>query len=91
MSSNPIIYTLIAPSTEGNYTISGTFKDDLQNTGIVTGATTIKVGASLVSSYDVNGNGRIDKDEAIQAVMDYFRGGITRQEAIEIVTAYFSG
>lgn len=46
---------------------------------------------SEVRAYDANGNGRIDRSEAVQAVMDYFAGIITRQEAIEVVMAYFSG
>ena len=42
-------------------------------------------------SYDTNGNGRIDKIEAIQAVIDYFNGTITKQDTINVVLAYFSG
>ena len=90
MGSDPIIYTLTAPSLEGNYTLSGTFKDELQNTGVITGTTCIRVGANLASSYDTNCNDRIDKNEAVQAVMDYFRGVLTRQDAIGFVMAYFS-
>jgi hypothetical protein len=62
-----------------------------QNTGIVTGTTRIIIGGDLRSSYDVNGNGRLDRNEAVQAVMDYFSRRITRQEAIEMVMAYFNG
>ncbi len=43
------------------------------------------------TSYDTNGNGKIDKNEAVQAVRDYFSGTITKQEAISVVRAYFSG
>lgn len=45
----------------------------------------------VITAYDINGNGRIDKNEAVQAVMDYFSGTITRQDAITVVMAYFSG
>ncbi|WAM22590.1 MAG: FxLYD domain-containing protein (plasmid) [Candidatus Methanoperedens sp.] len=38
----------------------------------------------------MNGNGKIDKSEAVQAVIAYFDGTITRQEAINNVVAYFS-
>jgi len=33
MSSSPITYTLRAPSTEGSFSISGTFKDEQLNAG----------------------------------------------------------
>jgi hypothetical protein len=87
IGSSPITYTLRAPSTTGSYVISGIFMDELTNVGIVAGTTSIRVGAG----YDTNGDGRIDRSEAIQAVMDYFNGLITRQEAIDVVMAYFSG
>ena len=48
--------------------------------------------ASIVADYDANGNGRIDRDEAITAVLDALLPGrpnpITREEAIEVVTAF---
>lgn len=84
----PITYTLTAPPTNGSYTISGTFKDELTNTGAISGATTIRVGGM---NYDSNGDGIIARSEAVQAVMEYFSGVITRQQAIEIVIAFFTG
>jgi hypothetical protein len=39
--------------------------------------------------YDVNSNGEIEKNEAIQAVIDYFAGVITKAHAIEVVMKYF--
>jgi hypothetical protein len=45
----------------------------------------------VIARYDANGNGGIDRSEAVQAVLDYFSGIITRQEAIDVVMAYFSG
>ncbi len=42
-------------------------------------------------SYDTNGNGIIDRDEAIAAVADYFAGTITRDQAVEVMANYFSG
>ena len=41
--------------------------------------------------YDLNGNGVIDRDEAITAVADYFAGVITRDQVLVIVQYYFSG
>lgn len=87
IGSSPITYSLTAPSTTGSYLISGIFKDEARDTGMVSGATNIRVGGG----YDANGNGRIDRSEAIQAVMDYFNGIITRQEAIDVVMTYFNG
>lgn len=40
---------------------------------------------------DSCGNGRIQRNEAVATVMDYFSAVITRQQAIEIVMAFFSG
>ena len=41
--------------------------------------------------YDSNGNGVIDRDEAITAVADYFAGVITRDQVLVIIQYYFSG
>ena len=41
--------------------------------------------------YDLNGNGVIDRDEAITAVSDYFAGVITRDQVLVIIQYYFSG
>lgn len=93
IGSAPITYTLTAPSTGGSYTISGTFKDEFKNTGAVSGTAGISVGGggTLTSRYDANGDGRIQRNEAVAAVMDYFSSIITRQQAIEVVMAFFSG
>ena len=45
----------------------------------------------VVSRYDKDGNGVIDREEAIAAVVDYFAGLITKDEAIEVILAYFAG
>ena len=44
----------------------------------------------VMGMYDSDGNGVIDKDEAITAVIDYFDGIISKEEAIEVVLLYFS-
>ena len=41
--------------------------------------------------YDSNGNGVIDREEAIEAVGDYFDDQITRDQVIQVISAYFSG
>ena len=40
--------------------------------------------------YDDDHNGLISKDEAITAVMDYFAGDITKEQAIAVIILYFS-
>ena len=45
----------------------------------------------VVSRYDRDGNGVIDREEATAAVVDYFAGLITKEEAIEVIVAYFAG
>ena len=45
----------------------------------------------LLRRYDTNNNGVIDRDEAVQAISDYFDGIITRDQAIEVVRLYFEG
>ncbi len=41
--------------------------------------------------YDANRNGRIDRDEVIAAVKDYFDGETTKEEVIELIKLYFAG
>ena len=38
----------------------------------------------------MNRNGLIERDEALQAVVDYFTDLITKDEAIEVVLLYFA-
>ncbi|VVB84279.1 Periplasmic copper-binding protein (NosD) [uncultured archaeon] len=45
---------------------------------------------NVVSRY-AGSDGRVHKSGAVQAVMDYFAGILTRQDAITVVMAYFSG
>ena len=40
--------------------------------------------------YDVNQNGAFEKEEVINAVVDYFAGLIEKEEVVEMVTAYFA-
>ena len=45
----------------------------------------------IVGRYDTDGNGVIDRGEAVAAVADYFADLITKAEAVEVVTHYFIG
>ena len=51
----------------------------------------IEVTEASFSPYDRNGNGRIERDEVIMAVADYFRGAIDKEEVIELIKLYFAG
>ena len=44
----------------------------------------------VVSRYDANGNGTIEREEVIAAIEDYFDGLITREEVIAVIAAYFN-
>ena len=39
--------------------------------------------------YDTNGDGEIDKSEAIDAVQDYFDDIITKEQALDVIQLYF--
>ena len=39
--------------------------------------------------YDKNGDGKISKGEALNAVEDYFNGEITKDELLEVLIYYF--
>ena len=52
---------------------------------------TIEVTEASFSRYDLNNNNKIDRDEVIAAVGDYFDGAITKEEVIELVKLYFEG
>ena len=39
----------------------------------------------IANDYDA------DKNEAIAAVVDYFRGAISKEEALKIIQLYFAG
>jgi len=41
--------------------------------------------------YDSDGNGVIDKSEALDAIQDYFSEEITKAQAIEVLMRYFEG
>ena len=40
--------------------------------------------------YDDDGDGAINKEEAITAVIDYFNGDISKDEAIDVILLYFN-
>ena len=51
----------------------------------------IEVLESAFNYYDVNGNDKIERDEVIMAVKDYFNDLMTKDEVIELIKLYFAG
>ena len=89
-------YTVTAPSVERSYTFSGTLRDFDRNDHAVGGASTVKVssGDPLITRYDANNNGQIDRSEVIKAINDYLFGEgdpITRAEVIKLINRYLFG
>ena len=90
-------YTPVA-ADEGNYlraTASytdgeGSGKREEAVTANAVGSTTSTTGSVIGDRYDDNKNGVIDRDEVLQAVVDYFNNIITRDEVLEVVVLYFS-
>ena len=96
MGEPSFTYTVTAPETEDEYTFSGVaqFDTDRENDLPVGGASTIAViaGDPLVNSYDVNGNGTIEKSEVIAAINDYlFAGVISKEDVIKLINLYLFG
>ena len=46
--------------------------------------------SDLLNRYDADGNGQIDRDEAIRAVQDYFNNLISRDDVIAVIRLYFA-
>ena len=53
-------------------------------------AVTIRVTDVDLDPYDTNKNEAIERDEAIVAVVDYFRGVISKEETREVIQLYFA-
>ena len=79
--------------TRDAYTVTVTVTDPYGASAEITVAiavTDVSLGA-LADRYDTDHNERIDSDEVLSAVRDYFAGLITADEALEIVSLYFAG
>ena len=59
---------------------------------ITVGSGSTSTQTNLLTRYDANENGVIDKDEVIAAIRDYlFNNLLTRDEVIEIIRLYLFG
>ena len=75
--------------TQSSYTVTVTASDGTDSASI---DVTINVNdLGLSNAYDVDDSGDISKDEAVQAVQDFFAETITRGEAIAVIQLYFAG
>ena len=89
-------YTVTASETVGTYSFSGTLRDFDRNDLAVAGASTVTVssGDPLITRYDANNNGTIEKSEVIKAITDYLFGEgepISKAEVIKLITLYLFG
>lgn len=79
-------------SDEGYFLRVTVTYDDSVGAGRMTEASaSSRVGQpGLLTTYDDNGNGSIERREANQALADYFNGMITKEQALEVIVLYFS-
>ena len=72
-----------------SYTVNLTATDSAGFGAII--IVTIEVSEASFSRYDLNGNNKIERDEVIRAVSDYFNATIEKDEVIELIKLYFQG
>ena len=88
-------YTATAPNTVGAYAFSGLLSNSGGQEVSVGGAVSATVGqvADIITRYDKNGNGTIERDEVIQAINDFLfdTGNITREDVIQLINAFLFG
>ena len=85
-------YTPVA-ADEGNYLRATASYTDGEGSGKSAQGISdnlVTAGDPLLNRYDANKNGLIDRDEVLQAVVDYFNNIITRDEVLGVVVLYFS-
>ena len=78
--------------TKTNYTVEVTATDQSGASATITvtiTVTDVDLG-TLGNRYDADRDEAISREEAITAIREYFSGGITRAEAIEIIRLYLS-
>jgi len=81
----PGIYTIALTMTDSTLAPLGPLVHTETKVGYVT-----VTGSSPYVQYDTNSNCKIDKNEAVQAVIDYFNMMITKAQALEVLELYFT-
>ena len=72
-----------------SYTVNLTATDSAGFGAII--IVNITVTEASMGPYDRNGNDRIDRDEVLKAVSDYFKGLVEKDEVIGLIKLYFQG
>ena len=82
-------------ATKSSYTVTVTATDTAGATAEIEVTITVTTSTStlgpLGDRYDANNNGRIDKDEVLDAIDDYFDGLITKEDVLDLIDLYFAG
>ncbi len=83
-------YTAVA-NDEGSYLrATASYDDSVGDDKSAEAATSSKVAPpNLIAVYDSNGDGLIERAEAVNAVRDYFNDDLTQDEVIIVLTEYF--
>ncbi len=88
-------YSVTAPSEDGSYAFSGALRDFDQNDHDVGGDSTVTVAVTdpLVVRYDANNNGKIERNEVVNAINDYLfgEGETTRADVVRLINLYLFG
>ena len=102
-SSNGSTWTNIGGATSATYTAvagdvgsylraTASYNDSVGDGKSAEASTSARVAPlDLLGKFDSNRNGSIERTEAVDAVRDYFRDEITKDEVITILTLYFAG
>ena len=83
-------YTPVAADVGMYLRATATYTDSQASGQTASAVATDPTKRDLVSRYDANGDGQIDRDEAIRAVQDYFNNLISRDDVIEVIRLYFA-
>ena len=75
-------------ATDRTYTMNLTATDSAGFGAII--IVTIEVTEASFSRFDLNNNNKIEREEVVAAIGDYFAGDISKDEVIELVKLYFA-
>ena len=81
-------------STKDTYTVTVTATDQGGLSDTITVTITVNAVSTLGplgDQYDANNNGRIDKEEVLDAIDDYFDNVITKEQVLDLIDLYFAG
>ena len=81
-------YSITVSVTDGKNAGGGNLAD-IDDTITVTITVTSEALSDLAALYDSDEDGLISRDEALVALADFRSGGLTRDEALEVVALYF--